>query len=132
MTNNDKALSINEVEDRLSELISNMSETEKRETLERLEKWQQSKLADNREHPRKNTSIYVVCSGSNHYFRDFIKNISAGGLFIETETPLFVNQELITTFFLPGVKDPIKIKGKVVRTDSKGIAVKFDEPIPDI
>lgn len=34
--------------------------------------------------------------------------------------------------FLPGSKAPIKAKGKVVRTDSKGIALEFDEIIPDL
>ncbi|HUV78001.1 MAG TPA: hypothetical protein VMW06_08080 [Desulfobacterales bacterium] len=33
--------------------------------------------------------------------------------------------------FLPGSKAPIKAKGKVVRTDSKGIALEF-EIIPDL
>ncbi len=129
MTKNDIALSVSEVEDRLSELISSMSETEKRELLERLMEWEQSKFEDYREHPRKHTSIYAVCSGHNLYFRDFIKDISAGGLFIETETSLFINQELVITFFLPDTRAPVKIKGKVVRTDSKGIGVKFDEAI---
>ena len=58
--------------------------------------------------------------------------MAAGGIFIETQSPLFVNQELTTTFFLPASKAPIKAKGKVVRTDSKGIAIEFDEIIPGV
>ena len=54
------------------------------------------------------------------------------GIFIETETPLFVNQELTTTFFLPGFNAPVKVKGKVVRSDSKGIAIEFDEILAHI
>ena len=132
MIKNDKMLNENEIEARLSELIADMSVAEKRNLLQRLEKWQASKIKDNRRHPRKDTSIYAICSGHDCYFRDYIKNISAGGIFIETQSPLFVNQQITITFFLPGAQRPIKIKGKVVRTDPKGIAVEFDEIIPNI
>jgi hypothetical protein len=132
MAENDRTQSLKEIETRLSTLISEMSEDEKRDLLERLENWQESKHADKRKHTRKQASIYGVFSGHNAYFRDYIQNISISGIFIETQTPLFVNQELTTTFFLPGSKTPVKAKGKVVRTDSKGIAIQFDEAIPDI
>ena len=119
MADDERPLDINEVEARLSELISVMSDSEKRDLLEKLKVWEQSKFENYSDHPRKNTSIYAVCSGQNFYFRDFIKDISSGGLFIETETSLFINQEILVTFFLPDTGTPLKIKGKVVRTDSK-------------
>lgn len=132
MAENNRAQSLKEIETRLSTLISEMSEDEKRDLLERLEKWQEAKHANKRKHTRKQASIYAVFEGHNAYFRDYIQNISTSGIFIETQTPIFVNQELTATFFLPGSKTPIKIKGKVVRTDPKGIAVQFDEEIPNI
>ena len=132
MANNDITLSINEVEDRISEIISSMYETEKRELLERLEKWEQSGYENGRKHPRKQTSIYAIFSGPDCYFREFIKDISAGGLYIETDNLLVINQELTITFYLPDAKAPMKIKGKVVRTDSKGIGINFNEILSDI
>jgi hypothetical protein len=132
MVDNDTTLTIKEVEARLSAIISNMSETEKRELLERLEKWEESMVQEDRKHNRRHTSIYAVFSGQDCYFRDYIKDISAGGLFIETDTALFINQELVITFFLPGAKKPIKIRGKVVRTDPKGFGIKFDDLLPDV
>ena len=132
MVDYETTLTINEVEARLSELISAMSEIEKRELLAKLEKWEQSKIKDLRKHPRKDTSIYAVFSGQDCYFRDYISDISAGGLYIETETALFINQELVITFFLPDAGAPVKIKGKVVRTDSKGIGIEFDELLTNI
>ena len=65
-------------------------------------------------------------------FTDFIQNISVGGLYIETQIPLLVNQELWLTFSPPGSEDTIKIKGTVIRVDPKGIGVQFEEAIPDI
>ena len=132
MADDDRLISINEVDARISDLISDMSESEKRELLKKLEVWEQSKFENYREHIRKRTSIYAVCSGPDFYFRDYIKDISAGGLFIETETSLFVNQEILMTFFLPDAGAPLKIRGKVVRTDSQGIGVKFNEILPNI
>ena len=132
MVNNNIKLTIKEVEARLSTVISKMSEKEKRDLLERLEKWEESKDQEARKHYRRETSIYAVFSGQDCYFRDYIKDISAGGLFIETGTALFINQELIITFFLPDASKPVKIKGKVVRTDSKGVGIKFDELLPDV
>jgi len=132
MTDDETTLTLKEVEARLTGIISDMSETEKRELLERLEKWEQAKLKDARQHLRRQTSIYAVFSGQDCYFRDYIKDISSGGLFIETDTALFMNQELVITFFLPDVQAPIKIKGKVVRTDAEGFGIKFDELLPDI
>ncbi|MBW1694652.1 MAG: PilZ domain-containing protein [Deltaproteobacteria bacterium] len=132
MTDDETTLTLKEVEARLTGIISDMSETEKRELLERLEKWEQAKLKDARQHLRRQTSIYAVFSGQDCYFRDYIKDISSGGLFIETDTALFMNQELVITFFLPDVQAPLKIKGKVVRTDAEGFGIKFDELLPDI
>ncbi len=117
---------------RLSELISNLSDGEIQELIEELEKRQESSFDEKRKHQRKPTLIYVDCSGKNYTFTDFIQNISIGGLFIETKIPLFVNQELSMAFTLPGTEAPIKITGKVVRSNPKGIAVQFDEPIPHV
>jgi len=132
MVDNDTKLTIKEVEARLSKIISNMSEMEKRELLERLEKWEEAMFQEAREHHRRQTSIYAVFSGQDCYFRDYIKDISSSGLFIETETALFLNQELVITFFLPDARKPVKIKGKVVRTDPKGFGIEFDERLPDV
>ena len=117
---------------RLFELISNMTEEEIQELVKELEKRQDSKFSEKRKHSRKRTFIYADCLGDKCEFTDFIQDISAGGVFMETKTPLFVKQELSIAFTLPGTEDPIKIKGNIVRVDSKGAAIQFDEPLPYI
>lgn len=131
-TNNRKKNSIEEVHFRTSEIISSMPEVEIRKLLKGLEKWQQSKLDDKREHSREHTSIYAFFKTNVLSFKDFIKNLSAGGLFIETGIPLSVNKELFISFLHPDSGTLIKVAGKIVRIDSKGIGVKFDQPRPDI
>jgi type IV pilus assembly protein PilZ len=131
-TNNRKKNSIEEVYSRISEMISNMPEKETQKLLKGLEKWQQSKLADKREHYREHTSIYAFIKTNGLSFKDSIKNLSAGGLFIETGIPLSVNRELFISFLHPNYRTLIKVAGEIVRTDSKGIGVKFDQPRSDI
>jgi CheY-like chemotaxis protein len=128
----EKVFGLGVINPRLSELISNLSDEEIQELIEELEKRQESKFHEKREHQRKPTLIYVDCSGKNYTFTDFIQNISSGGIYIETQIPLHVDHELSMTFTLPGTGDPLKITGRVVRTDPNGIAVRFDEPLPHL
>jgi len=141
MATDRKLLDYNEVLSRLSERISNMSEHETRSLLIELEKRHQLKLnerkkylgqhasfTEKREHPRQHASIYVFSATNINSFRDFTRNISAGGLFIVTSTHfLLLNTDLSMRFSLPGIGFPINIIGKIVRIDRNGIGVKFNE-----
>jgi hypothetical protein len=128
---NDKEYRINEVSVRLIKLVVNMAEIERNRLLNELEKGHQSKYAEKRKYPRKRVLIYVNCSSHKYVFADFIHNISRSGLYIETEPqlPLLIGQKLAKTFMLPDTGDLVKIRGNIVRIDSKGIGVHFDEPL---
>jgi len=124
-------MDIKEVQSRISEIISRMSEAQSRKFLKGLEKWQQFNLVENRKYQRKKTFILVDCSNDRIVFTDFIQNLSASGLFIETRLPLYLGEELSLTFSLTDIEDHVKITGKIVRVDSKGIGVQFEELLPD-
>lgn len=124
-------MDIKEVQSRISEIISRMSEAQSRKLLKGLEKWQQFNLVENRKYYRKKTFIRVDCSHHRFVFTDFIQNLSASGLFIETRLPVFVGEELSLTFSLTDIEDHVKITGKIVRVDSKGIGVQFEKLLPD-
>ena len=128
MPDNDQKISLTEVRGRLFELIFDMSEEDSRALKEELQKRHQPghEQKERRKHPRKNTFIHVDCSGNKCAFTDFIQNISDSGLYIETQIPLFTDQELSMILSPPGAEDPIKIIGKIVRVDSRGIGVQFD------
>ena len=130
MTNDDNKMDIKAVQSRISEIISRMSEAQSRKLLKGLEKWQQFNFVENRKYHRKKTFIRVECSLNRFAFTDFIQNLSASGLFIETQLPFFVGQELSLTFSLADIEDHVKITGKIVRVDSKGIGVQFEELLP--
>ena len=132
MTNQDDKLSDTVVLERLFELIKNMPDAAKRSLLEDLEKRLAYNFEERRKHPRKTTFIGVECYGNICQTTDIIQNLSVGGLHIETQLPFSVGDELLMTFSPTGTKEPIKVTGKIVRTDSNGIGVEFDEPLTNI
>jgi hypothetical protein len=127
MKNNDNELSINEVRTFIFEIITDMSDTELRQLLKDLEKWEKSKNKK-RKYPRRSTLIDITyASDQRGFFEDVIRNISAGGLYIETTLLSELGQKLTMTFSHPDSGDPIKVLGKVIRADSEGIGVTFDK-----
>jgi Tfp pilus assembly protein PilZ len=122
---------LSETENRkdLSLLISSISETERRYLLKKLVNWYHSKSIELREYPRKPFSIPVEHSTNDVKFIYFIQNISDGGVFIQTDVNFQIDQQIIMKFSLFKVDQDIAVSGKVVRVDSRGIGVKFDELI---
>jgi Tfp pilus assembly protein PilZ len=132
MEKNDNELGRNEVRAFIFEIIDDMSDTEMLRLLKDLEKWQKSKN-EKRKHPRKSTLIDITYSSDQRrIFEDFVRNISAGGLFIETNLITELGQKLTMTFSHPDSGDPIKVSGKVIRVDSGGIGVKFNKYLSDL
>jgi len=107
---------------RLVELIKNMSEDEQRTLLKDLE---ERLFEGRRKHVRKPFLMAVDYSTQDHVYKDFIQDISSGGVFIQTHTPFTVGQEVSLTFPLPSFQKHIKVIGKVVRSTSQGVGVKF-------
>jgi Tfp pilus assembly protein PilZ len=127
MENNVNKLGRNEVRAFIFEIIDDMSDTEMRQLLKDLEKWHKSKN-EKRKYPRRSTLIDITYSSDQRrIFEDFVRNISDGGLYIETNLVTELGQKLTMTFSHPGSGDPIKALGKVIRVDSGGIGVKFNK-----
>jgi hypothetical protein len=125
----------------LSSLIVSMSEAKRCELLERLTSWYISKHLELREYaeqtelrgyPRKSFSIPVELSKNGFTFMCLAKNISNSGVFIQTEFSFNINQQVTMVLSPPKIEKDITVGGRVVRVDSRGIGVKFDEVIPDM
>ncbi|MGB2688163.1 MAG: PilZ domain-containing protein [Desulfobacterales bacterium] len=127
MKNNDNELGRNEVRAFIFEIIDGMSDTEMRQLLKDLEGWQKSKN-EKRKYPRRSTLMDITySSGQRRIFENFVQNVSAGGLYIETNFISELGQKITMTFSHPDSGDPIKVLGKVIRVDSGGIGVKFNK-----
>jgi len=107
---------------RLIELIKNMSEDEQRTLLKDLE---EKPFEGRRKHVRKPFLMAVDYSTQDHVYKDFIQDVSTGGVFIETHMPFTVGQEVSLTFPLPNYQKHIKVTGEVVRSTTQGVGVKF-------
>jgi Tfp pilus assembly protein PilZ len=132
MESNDNKIGRNEVRAFIFEIIDDMSEKEMRQLLKDLERWQKSK-DEKRKYPRRSTLMEITYSSDQRrIFEDFIRNVSAGGLFIETNLVTELGQKLTMTFSHPDSGDPIKVLGKIIRVDSGGIGVKFNKLLSDL
>jgi Tfp pilus assembly protein PilZ len=107
---------------RLFELIKNMSQDERQALLKELE---ERLFKDKREYQRKAFFMIIDYSTEDRVYKEYIQNISAGGLFIETPLPFSVGQEVSLSFPLPNYLKYIRIAGEVVRISPQGIGVKF-------
>ena len=114
---------------RLIQLVNNISEAQQRELLSMLEDWQHT---NRRQHPRKTCFMAMDYADRDRAFKDFIKNISAGGVFIETNTPFSIGQDITLTFSSSNYQHPIKITGVIVWTGTLGIGVQFKSENQDL
>jgi type IV pilus assembly protein PilZ len=63
--------------------------------------------------PRAPVTVRVDYATVDAMFSEFARNINEGGLFIESETPLDLDEQVQLQFRLPGVDDPLKVGGRV-------------------
>ncbi len=112
--------------ERLISLINNLSDDKKEQLLEILLEWQRR---EQRQDERIPCLIAVDYSTSERFYRDFIQDLSNGGVFIETREPFQIGQNLSLTFSIPKTRSNFKISGKIVRSEANGIAVKFDKKL---
>ena len=76
--------------------------------------------------------IPINYAAFDRVYTNHIKNISPGGLFIETQRPLLVGDEITMTFRLEGLEKPLTLKGEVAQANRIGVGVEFKEISPAV
>ncbi len=140
MENDYDRMRIAELQARILEIIPTLSEEQMRTLLRGLDKWQkpepddaqQPEYYEKRRYPRKETSIYTICETNTNNFREYTKNTSSGGVFIETASSMSVNEEVFMTLFHASFDTPIRARGKIVWVNPKGMGVEFNSPVSRI
>lgn len=84
------------------------------------------RVKERRYHPRRVPLAVVDFVIQGRAYRGFIRNLSAGGAFVETRESFSVGQGIRMTFLSSKDQKPIKVTGEIVRTGPGGIAVKFE------
>ena len=83
--------------------------------------------------------IQIRYETADGFFQDYIRNLSLGGIFIQTPQPLPMNTKLKVQFSLPDMPVPIVADGVVVHTlrvgqaknaSACGMGIKFAELEP--
>ncbi len=105
----------------LVELIKELSEEQQMFLLDLVKKWTGQK----ERHARKECLIPVDYATPDRNFSDYIQDISASGVFIQTRQPFEEGQEITLTFSVLNPENSFKIMGEIVRSESTGIAVEF-------
>ncbi len=112
---------------KLFQIILNLPEEKQLELLQYAE---ELLIKERRAFIRKKCSIPVSYATYDRVYTNTIKNISQKGMFIETQRPLFVGEELIMSFTLAGFGKPLKVKGEIVQVSRSGIGVEFKNMSP--
>ena len=124
MDYSEKSLQDPTVMHKLFQLISTMSDDERRILLKLLREGL-LKNKCRRLHFMKALHAPMHYTTKGGTFRDFMQNISLGGLFILSRRNFSVRQGLGIPFTSPSIGKTIWIAGDVVRVTADGIGVKF-------
>jgi hypothetical protein len=126
-----------DVRDRLFKVISDFSESQKEKPLPSLEQWEhesteehEPSFLEKREHLRKDASVYGIFETKYEQFRASTKNVSMGGVLIDPEVHLSFHDDIDMTLFHRKFNVPVRTNGKVVRVDSDGVGIQFDQVLP--
>ena len=112
---------------KLFQIILNLPE-EKQSVL--LQYAEELLIKERRAFIRKTCSIPISYATYDRVYTSTIKNISQKGVFIETKRPLFVGEELILSFSMPGFGKALKVRGEIVQVSRSGIGVEFQNMSP--
>ncbi|MCU0556581.1 MAG: PilZ domain-containing protein [Desulfobacterales bacterium] len=107
---------------RLLEMFERMTEEQQLIYLRHLEKLQANWK---RSHARRRCQIDVDYDTRDGSFRNTIKDISIGGVFIETQEAFAIGQEIDLYLTSPINQVSCMVTGKVVRRDQNGIGIEF-------
>lgn len=92
---------------------------------------------NDRKNLRAPIAARISCKDGTHYRSYITLNIGEGGMFVESDKPLPVGEIITPDLLLPGLVDPLPLKGKVVYSveeerekHPQGMGIKFLEIDP--
>ena len=77
--------------------------------------------------------VRIEYSTVDALFSDFTRNINEGGIFVETDEPIPLDEKVELKLRLPGSNEFVHVTGRVVRiepttaTSAGGIAIEFEQ-----
>ena len=83
------------------------------------------KSRNTRLHTRRTCSVETHFAADRQLFEGIIKNLSAGGTYIQVKGRFIVGGDIIVAGPFAANQDEVKRRGKIVRKDGQGIGVRF-------
>lgn len=83
-----------------------------------------SESSDRRRDGRAPIELRVEYKRLNTFFADYTKNISKGGSFIATDRPLEIGTQFVFALTLPGLTEPLRLRGRVMWVTSSADATE--------
>ena len=68
--------------------------------------------------------IIASCKTFNSEFEGSIQDISSSGIFIKTDTPLSIGQEIALSFKFPDSQHTFAATGNIIRVSNSGAAIE--------
>ena len=84
--------------------------------------------SDRRGQDRAAIELKVEYKRLNTFFADYTKNISKGGTFIRTDKPLDLGTEFVFALSIPQLKEPVRLRGRVMWTTPQEKATDKSPP----
>jgi uncharacterized protein (TIGR02266 family) len=88
---------------------------------------------ERRRSERAPVTVRIEYSTVDALFSDFTRNINEGGIFVETDEAIPLEEKVELKLRLPGSSEVVHARGRVVRVDpatetsAAGIAIEFDQ-----
>jgi Tfp pilus assembly protein PilZ len=124
MESEEKSLQDPVITHRLFQMITNMSDDERRTLLDLLHKGL-LKGRCRRAYFRRPLRLPVAYANKRHAYRNFIKDISLGGVFILTSVPFEVGEEIRIVLKTGDKNNLVRILGRIARVTPEGVGVRF-------
>ena len=83
------------------------------------------KSRNTRLHARKACFVETHFAANRQLFEGIIKNLSAGGTYIQVQGRFHVGGDIIVAGPFAADQEDVKRRGKIVRMDGRGIGVRF-------
>ena len=107
----------------LCQLVLTLSDFERNELIDKINNTDVS--TDKRRHDRKDCLMITDFVTKDRLHKNFVKDISEGGAFIETHQNFDVGDKIVQSFSMFDEQILFKFTGEIVRIDKEGIGVKF-------
>ena len=111
---------------RLFQLIIDMPEEDRGRLLDELSRRLEGKDGETRRaHRRQDCLLTADCAVNGRLFRQFVQDISTGGMSIQVKGNFAVGQRLTLSFSFHPDDRPFRLEAEIVRVHEDGVGVKF-------